>query len=313
MTAARAVAVAVAVAAAAGCGSREAKPRPTATAVEVADAAAVPSAAASVLSWAEVEGLARPTIAPGPAAPLEAALALVVDRDVPEVLRDVDTTPPPDAIATLPPELARAVAGLVTWAQAEGRLPTWSCDPSAAAAQVATVTLARVALALAGDDGDAPSARAVLYLADRLRAEGPHLLAGAIGTTLAGLVRQWAVGHGHRPAPWAARYDLSGARLVRVIAAEAVCSMRLVATADEAALAGEVAAVRGYWQDTVTAYRDRPADPSGTDARLAARDAALRASPERHPILATVIGPTVRVMTEQFVDDNAFRTWRDGP
>jgi hypothetical protein len=98
-----------------------------------------------------------------------------------------------------------------------------------------------------------------------------------------------------------------------VIAAEAVCSMRLVATADEAALAGEVAAVRGYWQDTVTAYRDRPADPAGTDARLAARDAALRASPERHPILATVIGPTVRVMTEQFVDDNAFRTWRDGP
>lgn len=302
------------VALALGCGSREAKPRPTPTTVEaVADAAAGGPPAGPSMTWAEVERLAQPAVAPGPSAPLEAALALVVDRDVPEALRDVDTTPPPDVIATLPPELARAVAGLVTWAEAEGRLPTWSCDPSAAAGQVATVTLARVALALAGDNGEAPSARAVLYLADRMRAEGPHLLAGAIGTTLAGLVRQWAVGHEHRPAPWAARYDLSSARLVRVIAAEAVCSMRLVATADEAALTGEVAAVRGYWQDTVTAYRDRPADPAGTDARLAARDAALRAAPERHPILAMVIGPTVRVMTEQFVDDAAFRTWRDGP
>lgn len=197
---------------------------------------------------------------------------------------------------------------------------------------LAVLGLARAALVVASADPDAPELHAVLQLAERFRAEGLSLLEGMVGSALADLVRDWAVALG-QPAAGALRgYAPTEDGLVRIVAAEATCSLALYATlrapehaqereliarlhhtttaADLARpLADEEAGLRRFWLELVVAEQRRPADPAATDRTLAARADELSRAREREPLLSIVAPSAISAITRLRPAADRHRAW----
>lgn len=286
----------------------------------------------SAAAWAAVEAEARPAIASGPPDELVRAYALLDGVTLPGDLQPR----PEDAARTvdaLPEAAFDAVEALVRWDQGGGRLPPRSCRPSGT--PLATLKLARIALLVAGDDGESPVVRAVVGLAARHRGEGLSLLEGMIGSALADAVRTWATERGLPAGEAARRYQPTEDGLRRIIAAEAVCSMTVIAEQPPAAaraadglvdgldraltddalarvLATEVPLVRRYWIDLLADLRARPSDAAAIDRKIEARADALARDRVRHPVLGIVAPPTAHMLARLRASDDAYRAWLAG-
>ncbi|HVV84318.1 MAG TPA: hypothetical protein VHE35_14695 [Kofleriaceae bacterium] len=300
---------------------------------EQAHRAKAVAAQVSPQAWAEVEAAGAPALAPGPADDLVRALDLI-DQDKPD-LRDVGRDPAHDdqLAEQLPPSAVDAVAALVRWDQVHGRLPPGrACVGSGG--PLHALHLARAALLVAGGDADAPSVRAAISLAARYRAEGISLLEAMTGGGIADEVRHWSAARSLPASASARLYQPTDDDLVRVAAAEALCTLdlfqrlrrpegrddaeslaRMFHATTEAERAQVIAAqedeVRGYWLAVLADLRGRAADPAGTDRRLADRDDELHRHPEQHPVLAVMV-PMTRVLGQLRASDAVWRAFLSG-
>ena len=307
----RIVVTALAAVALAGCKDKKATPRVTPA------------------QWAEVEAMGAPALAPGPPDELTRALALVEDDDFAATLAP-GFDPRDERLAEEVSDAAvDAVEALIRWHQAGGRLPPRECVGGKLG--LAAARLARVALLVAGADSDAPAVHAVMTLASRYRAEGQSILEGMIGTSIADGAREWATKLGLPPTGALRGYAPTEDGLRRIVAAEALCSMSLVAkhlTDDDptsatmareysartgedvtAMMAREAAGLRLYWVDLLADLRGRDADPVATDRRISARAEQLGRDTLRHPVLSMVVPATGHTIERLREADEAQRAW----
>lgn len=332
MTVARALLLATLLVAAACKG--EARRPPTS-----APEAEVPAAA-----WAAVEAAGAPAIAPGPADPLVRALALIAASKLPDGLR-AGFDPHDQALrAQLSTDVLDAVDALVQWDQVEGRLPARPCSVGLAGGAAggaaplkvaAALNLGRAALVVASGDPDAPELHAVLRLAQRFRVEGRSVLEGMVGSAFAGMAREWAVALG-LPAAGALRgYTPTEDGLLRLVAAEATCSLELygsvgtpehqqerdliarlhhATTAAEVdhAIAAEDDRLRRFWLELLAAEQGRAADPAATDRKLEARADELRRAPAREPFLSVIAPAAIVAIGRLRAADDQQRAWLAG-
>jgi hypothetical protein len=271
-------------------------------------------------AWQEVLAAAKSALPAGEHATLDRALDRLAPfaGDLEERLelrrRNDDGTP----LTGLPPEVLAAVDDLQAWQRGGGGLDTSACDdPNALRLR----TLARAALQLSYDAPDDPNLRAVLYLAQRLREEGPTLLQVMLGAALGDeAVARWKIKPGDARRVFAA-YAPSAGFLLRAVAAEGTCVLRNaeralgpegdslragltreygLATEGERQefLRAEVEAVRRYEVDLLRATRAWLADPTGAADDLDGHVAEAKREPKAHPILAVVAIPLGRRLRE---------------
>lgn len=279
--------------------------------------------------WAEVEATGAAAVAPGPPDELVRALALIDgDRFVDGLHADFD--PKDQRLAEEVPEAAiDAVEALIRWDQANGRLPARACVGGTTS--LATLKLSRVALLVAGADGDAPEVHAVIALANRYRAEGLSMLEGMVGSAIGDSTRRWAQALALPPTGALRAYAPTEEGLRRIVAAEALCSMSMVAKATDpeqpeaeefareyrrhtgrdarALMASETAHLRLYWIDVLAALRARVDDPVTTDRRLAATAERLGRQKLEHPVLSVVVSAMPHTIERLRESDDAQRAW----
>ena len=275
------------------------------------------SGRAEAVAWADVEASAAPLRTYGPTDELLNASALVLELDGGISLDPTDLDQAARLRDELPEAAREAVAALVRWDQGGGGLPPLDCGTSDTAR--AAVRLSQAALVLAGDEPDAPALHATARLAFRLRVEGPTMLEGVVAARIADNLRAWAVARERAPGEAARLYQPTEDELVRLVAAEGLCTLEVTAH-PELLLGGEppdpdgLAVVlarmgppmRRYWIDLLALLRARPDDPDAVDERIVARtDAAVRALDPVPPGIANAPRLIERVRGY----DDAYRDW----
>lgn len=161
--------------------------------------------------WRGIAALAKPAVAPGPHEALVPAIELAKKHR--DAWTDLRYRQPPTPLAEYP-DGERAMSALAAWAGAKGGLP-----PLPPFAEVGVQPMAMYSLGAIAVEANAPGAR---YLGHRLVREGRNLLEVMMGVTL---LRDSVRKTGDTA-------DLpTSAELVRIVAAEATHSRRLVAYA----------------------------------------------------------------------------------
>lgn len=236
-------------------------------------------------AWRELEVAAAPVRTYGPTDDLMTAMSLILSVDAMPRVDPTDLAGAELRRDELPPEARDAVAALVRWDQAGGGMPATDCAASDTAR--AAWRLSQVALVVAGEDAGSPARRAVSLLATRLRDEAPTMLEGIIAARIADSSRAWATARDQPPDEAAQGYRPTEDSLIRLVAAEALCTVEftvypevLTGVPHDDAARGRVIAtvvppIRRYWIDVIALLRARADDPDAIDARIDARTEAV--------------------------------------
>ena len=221
--------------------------------------------------------------------------------------RRIDDGTPLD---NLPDEALAALADLRAWSENGGGLDTSDCTTDRA---LTIQTLGRLALDQSAPDPADPNLHAALYLAHRLREEGPTLLAVATGVEIGNdAVDRWKI----LPTdarPVFALYAPTTGFLLHVVAAEGLCAVRMseetvsagdplwaemarrsgMAAADDVRgfALEQLDALRRYSVSLVRKMREHPDDPLPTLDWLDRIEAEWSLGPSTPPVMSLVVSP----------------------